>query len=207
MDNVFLELLGYLASVLIVISLLMKSFIRFRFINLIGSLFFVIYSLLYKTYPVALLNSFSVIFNVYFILQFLFRRDYFKMLKCLPDAALFIEFLSFYKNDILKYFPSFFEQKLDDCSCYYILRNMKPSGIFVFRHNDDESADIIIDYVTAEFRDAKIGKFIYKDNLNLFLNLGIKSFNVKNPLKLHLKYLEKMDFKKIDDNIFKKINN
>lgn len=59
------ELLGYLASGFVVISLVMSNIKYLRYLNLLGSVLFVIYGLAITAYPVALMNSFAVAVNVY----------------------------------------------------------------------------------------------------------------------------------------------
>lgn len=65
--HVLLEGLGYLASVLIAISLMMRSIVRLRRINLVGSACFTVYGILIAAYPVAALNFAIALINVYFL--------------------------------------------------------------------------------------------------------------------------------------------
>ena len=63
------ELLGYSASVLVAISLMMQSVVKLRTINLIGAVLFTIYGLLIGAFPVAFLNGFIAVVNVYYLHQ------------------------------------------------------------------------------------------------------------------------------------------
>ena len=63
----YFELLGYSASVLVAISLTMRSLTRLRVINLVGSLLFTIYGFIIGAYPVAVLNAFIVLVNIYYL--------------------------------------------------------------------------------------------------------------------------------------------
>lgn len=63
--NVFVEILGYCASGLVALSFVMKSMRKLRFINIIGSVLFVIYSITIQAWPVALINTFVVGVNIY----------------------------------------------------------------------------------------------------------------------------------------------
>ena len=58
MEFNFIELLGYLATFFVAVSFLFKSIVHLRVVNAIGAILFVIYSLIIKSYPVALLNAF-----------------------------------------------------------------------------------------------------------------------------------------------------
>lgn len=66
MGNInFIELFGYFASIVVAISFLMKSINKLRFVNMIGAMCFVIYSVAIKAWPVALINLFVVFINIY----------------------------------------------------------------------------------------------------------------------------------------------
>lgn len=60
----FVELIGYLASIVILIGFTFKGESKIRTINMIGSLLFIMYGLLIKAYPVALLNALTILVNV-----------------------------------------------------------------------------------------------------------------------------------------------
>ncbi|MBO3445294.1 YgjV family protein [Clostridium sp. CCUG 7971] len=59
------EWIGYGASVLIVISLMMTSIIKLRIINSLGCFLFVIYGMYVKAYPVAISNAVIILINIY----------------------------------------------------------------------------------------------------------------------------------------------
>ena len=60
----FVELIGYFASIVILIGFTFKGESKIRTINMIGSLLFIMYGLLIKAYPVALLNALTILVNV-----------------------------------------------------------------------------------------------------------------------------------------------
>ncbi|WP_042273484.1 YgjV family protein [[Clostridium] dakarense] len=59
------EWIGYAASILIVISLMMTSIIKLRIINSLGCFFFVVYGMYVKAYPVAISNAVIILINIY----------------------------------------------------------------------------------------------------------------------------------------------
>ena len=63
----FLEMVGYTASVLVAISLMMRSLRKLRIINLSGSFLFTVYGFTIGAYPVALLNAFIVLVNLFYL--------------------------------------------------------------------------------------------------------------------------------------------
>lgn len=65
MDFNFIEFLGYMATFFVAASFLFKSIMYLRIVNSIGAILFVIYSVIITAYPVALLNAFLVVVNIY----------------------------------------------------------------------------------------------------------------------------------------------
>ncbi|MAT96842.1 MAG: hypothetical protein CL608_06840 [Anaerolineaceae bacterium] len=63
------ETLGYLASIFVAVSLMMRSLTKLRVINLIGALLFTAYGLIIAAYPVAVVNGFIVLVNLYYLQQ------------------------------------------------------------------------------------------------------------------------------------------
>jgi large-conductance mechanosensitive channel len=70
MENaVIWEWVGYLASVVVAISLMMADIKKLRWWNLIGAGLFVAYGLAIDAIPVALVNFFIVIIDVYYLVK------------------------------------------------------------------------------------------------------------------------------------------
>ncbi len=65
----FIEWIGYLSSVFIVISLLMSDVVKLRILNSIGCLLFVIYGVITGAWPVAVSNGLIVIINLYYLIK------------------------------------------------------------------------------------------------------------------------------------------
>ena len=60
-----IEILCYVATLIVVASFLFKSIVPLRIVNSIGAALFVVYALITHTYPVALLNAFLVVVHIY----------------------------------------------------------------------------------------------------------------------------------------------
>ncbi len=59
------EILGYVATLIVAASFLFKSIVPLRIVNSIGAALFIVYALITQTYPVALLNAFLVVVHIY----------------------------------------------------------------------------------------------------------------------------------------------
>ena len=199
-----LELIGYAASLLIAISLMMKSLIRLRVLNGIGALVFVAYGILIKAYPVAVLNGLIVVIDIYYLVQMLRRKDYFSMMEVSPNSTYLQFFLRFHLNDIRNFFPQFSASELEaDDVCYFILRDTIPAGLVILRPSGSEG-QIKLDYALKDYRDFKIGSFLFDDNADELIERGITSLTAKSDVPIHTHYLHQMDFTQDQDGTFHK---
>jgi len=119
------ELIGYSASLLIAISLIMKSLIRLRIINGIGAFVFVVYGILIKAYPIAILNGLIVIIDSFYLIKMLKRSDYFTLMVVTPSSTYLRFFLDFHNDDIRKFFPRFDYETNPKDLIYFILRRLQ----------------------------------------------------------------------------------
>jgi uncharacterized protein with PQ loop repeat len=70
----FIESVGYLASLIVLLSFLTSSVIRLRVINFTGCVLFVIYGILISAYPIAIINSIIAAIQVIFISKMLKKK-------------------------------------------------------------------------------------------------------------------------------------
>jgi len=64
------EAIGYLASLAVLISFLMKDIVKLRVINLIGCTFFVAYGILLSTsWPIIITNLAIITINLYYLIK------------------------------------------------------------------------------------------------------------------------------------------
>lgn len=64
-----IELLGYLASFMAIISFLMKDVVKLRIINLIACIMFIIYGCLIISIPVVIVNIAVALIQIIFLLK------------------------------------------------------------------------------------------------------------------------------------------
>lgn len=188
------ELIGYLASVLVAISLMMHSVLRLRVINLIGGAVFTVYGLLIGAMPVAFMNFLIVLINIYNLRQMLKTREYFELLEVSPDSRYLQRFLAFYAEDIQHLMPDFAYEPESVDVAFMVLRNMVPAGVFLAKRGVDGTLLVTLDYVIPGYRDLKSARFIYRDNLEYFIKRGIHQVYSLPGSKQHRDYLRRMGF-------------
>jgi hypothetical protein len=197
------ELIGYAASLLIAISLMMKSLIRLRIFNAVGAIVFVIYGLLIRAYPVALLNGLIVIIDIYYLVRMLKRSDYFTLMEVTPDSAYLDFFLNFHKDDISTFFPDFSYDPQPGDMIFFVLRDTIPAGLVILRP-EAEQGRILLDYALNDYRDFKIGAFIFDDNADILLDRGLTCLVTEGKVPVHVKYLRQMHFSQGEDGSFRR---
>lgn len=64
-----IDYLGYIASAIILLSMLMNDMKKFRIVNTIACLSFVVYGVIKKDYPITCLNITVVIVNILYLIK------------------------------------------------------------------------------------------------------------------------------------------
>ncbi|WP_299522332.1 uroporphyrinogen decarboxylase [uncultured Lutibacter sp.] len=64
----YTEWVGYLASVVLIISFMMKNVSTLRIVNSVGALLFVVYGIMLTiSWPIIITNGFILLLNVYYL--------------------------------------------------------------------------------------------------------------------------------------------
>lgn len=193
----WLEWMGYAASLIVLISLLMSSIIKLRFLNLFGSCVFSIYGFLIGALPVGIMNLAIVLINVYYLMRIYHSKEYFKLMSIDGTDPYVKGFLEFYSEEIQKY-TAFHNTGSWDIS-FLILRNMVPAGIFLASAYDAQTLKIDLDFVIPEYRDFKTGAFIYGKQRNHFLERGYSRFICTASNPKYVQYLKRMGFTEVTE--------
>ena len=192
---IWIEILGYSASVLIAVSLMMSKILKLRLINMIGSLTFVIYGIIISAYPVFVVNLFIFFINIYFLLKIIKSKDYFTLLRIQDKNSSFLnKFVNYYDKDIKKVFPDFKIEELENTKILFILRNMIPVGIFISKPIQEDTLEIVIDYIIPDYRDFKNSIFLHSGEIKGYKDEGFKNLVASTKSGLHRKYLLKMGY-------------
>jgi len=189
------SLVGYLASVLLGISLLVNNDLRFRWLNTFGCLTFVVYGALIGAYPIILTNAALFLINVFYLVKIYRTEEEFDLLEFKDNDQIIEKFLQFHQQDIKGYFPTYHHKVNDNDISFVVLRDMVIANIFVATLSADGSAFIRINYTVPKYRDYKVGRFIFEHERKYLQSKGIKKLvyeHVGN--KNHLDFIKKMGF-------------
>ncbi len=195
-----IELIGYLGSILVLISMLMSSVIKLRIINTVGSIIFTFYAFIIQTYPTAILNVILVGVNIYNIIKLLKSTKQYDLVEVKAEESFARYFIEHYKKDIEIYFPDFRNDAFMYDTAYIICCKADPAGILLGKKDGDE-IEISLEYTTPMYRDCSVGKFLYAE----LDKKGINKLIYKTADEKHAEYLKKMGFSKNEEGYIKKI--
>jgi hypothetical protein len=189
------ELVGYAASALIVVSLMMTSLLRLRLVNLVGSLVFAVYAILIGSIPVLITNVAITAINVHQLSRL--RRDssrdaYFEVVDVAPDNPILRRFVEFHAKDIARFQPGFVGVQTDHLT-WMVLRDAVPVGAVAARRTGPGEADLELDYVAPEHRDFRAGSVLFGSS-GAFRTRGLSRLTTSAATDLHRRYLERMGF-------------
>lgn len=198
------ELIGYAASLLVAVSLMMSAIVKLRIVNMIGAIIFTVYGILIDSMPVAAMNAFIVLVNLYHLFNIYRNRTQFELLKLDWSNPVLKKFLNYYRDNIKKHQPGFTDKKLYSFSLM-ILNDMVPVGV-VLGNRENGILHLDLDFVIPSHRDFKAGTFLYQQNSEFFQNEGIQAVQAKSGDTRHNDYLVKMGFSEKENGNYYELN-
>lgn len=186
------EIVGYVASALIVLSLAMTSVVRLRTISLIGSIAFVAYGLLIGSIPIVITNAAIAGLNVWFLRAELGQRRDLGAVPIALDAPFLADFLASHRADIAAHQPGFQGPAVDGVA-FLLTREGLPAGALVGRV---DGSDLILDldYVMEAYRDSRIGQWVYGKGSGPLRALGVTRAVTVPRTPSHLAYVKHVGF-------------
>ena len=187
---------GYLASAFLAYSLIVNNALKFRWLNIFGCVFFIVYGVLITAFPVILANSILLGINIFQLVKLYSVKEKFQFIKIEQGDLLINKFLVFYWKDIRTFFPDFINHDLEpNTFCFVVLRDISIANIFIAKVDNDGIASVIINYTVPQYRDYKVGKFIFDRGKDYLISNNIKKI-VYNKVdnKNHLHFIQVMGF-------------
>ena len=197
MSEIIASLLGYVASLLLAISLLVNNDLKFRWLNTFGCLSFILYAVIINAFPIILTNSILLLINAFYLVRIYRSNENFDLLAFKAGDELINKFLAFHQKDIKAYFPDYDPADETNDINFIVLRDMVIANIFAASLMKDGTAIVKINYTTPKYRDYKIGKFLFHKEKQFLLAHGIRRLVYTHVFnKKHEAYLLKMGFEK-----------
>ena len=190
--NGYIDLLGYVASFIILVSLTMKSIVKLRWINAAGSLLFVAFAVLTRSWPTVVMNVGIIAIDMLFVMSLSRKAGDYRLVKAERGSA-WLEF--FYETNRVEIDGIFGPDAFADAKSFsYFVCNGEIAGLFAWKEISPTECQILIDFVAPRFRDTKIGRYFFDKHISAFREKGYARFLYKDVGPKHWKYLEKIGF-------------
>ncbi|MGE9783702.1 hypothetical protein [Janibacter sp. G368] len=167
MTSTLLEVVGWVGSAVLVVSLLQTNLHRLRWINLLGCLVLIGYNGAVGVWPMVGLNVVLAAINVWYLVRA--HRDRhdgraYEVLEVAADDTYLRHVLRVHAADIERWQPGFVHDPSADDDCYLVLTGDETVGVVVVRPGAKGEARIVLDHVTARYRDRTPGEFVFGED-------------------------------------------
>ena len=199
--NWALDAFGYLATVVVAISLMTRNIVKLRWWNLAGALAFTLYGALIGAWPVFTLNAIISAINLYHLDKLRRTRERFDLLHPVgPESELLNLFLDQTGDDFRAFFPEFTRSEVQGGHIVLVLRDLRVMGLFAYRLDVCDGrrcAHIDADYVTPAYRNYCGGEHAVDDLLPRFRSEGVEALVAESYNPAHDHYLDSMGFRRL----------
>lgn len=198
---VWLEVVGWLGSVLVVLSLTLAGVWRFRVLNLVGALLATGYNAALGIWPFAAMNGAIAVIDLYWLWRLQRERHddaTYEVVEVAPDDAYLAHVLRAHAADIARFYPAFAPDDAAGRHAFLVLRGDETVGVVVVRGHADGVAHIELDYVTPRFRDFTPGEFVYRRS-GVFARHGFRRLVVPRDVVGSQDYYARVGFTATDE--------
>ena len=201
-----IQILGYAASLIVFISLMMKSLAKLRVLNAAGSLLFVVFALATDSLPTAFLNMGIVVIDVFYFIRMTRVKDNFEIMTVQKDNEIVRRFYRTNKKELDALFGEASFVKSEKIALFF--RNDDIAGLLAYSsvvlpQSDssvpESAAEILIDFVVPKYRDFAVGRHFFVKDISFWKEQGYTCLLSSVPDKRHIPYLERLGFERQND--------
>ena len=193
-----LEIIGWVGSALVIVSLTQARVLRFRVLNLAGAGLAVVYNAALAIWPFLAMNLIIAVIDVYWLRRLLAARhdpDAYSVVEVGPRDAYLGHVIGVHLDDIRTFQPTYAAPSADDATrwAFLVQRDAETVGAVIVRDVGDGDAVVELDYVTERFRDCTPGEFVYAHS-GVFAEHGVRRLRVGSELATQADYLRRVGF-------------
>ncbi len=200
--SLVLQIVGYIGSALIAISMMMRSVLRLRLFNLAGAIILTVYALLIAAWPIVVLDGLITIVNSVQIWRLLRERkahSEFDILEVDIDSRYLRQFVIQYRDDI-KAFQPHFEGVVNTARAFFILKDALVAGVVLVRPTAEDPCVgyVELDYILPWHRDLQPARYVYEDT-GLLHWVGFEKVVTRAGSRKHREYLDRVGYRPAGD--------
>lgn len=159
------EAIGWISSAVIVFSMMQQRITRLRLINMVGCVIAVAYNAVLEVWPMVGLNAVLAViqaYNLYILWRDRHDSVTYSVVPVSPSDPIVAHLLLTHREDVREFFPAF--TRTDDADLGFVVMKGDEVVGLVLARRDGSSAELILDYVTAAYRDFTPGEFVFASN-------------------------------------------
>jgi hypothetical protein len=172
-----LDVVGWISSILVVLSLMQARVLRFRWMNLVGAAMATVVNALLGIWPFAAMNGVIAVIDVYWIWRLTRERHdeaVYEVVEVGVADAYLRHVLGVHAQDVAATHPRFSLAGIAEASAappseggvqrsaFLVLRGDETVGMVLVRDAGSGVGEVELDYVTERFRDFTPGEFVYR---------------------------------------------
>ena len=191
----WVEAIGWIGSVLLVVSLLQTRVLRLRVLNTVAALVLVAYNAIIGVWPMVAMNVAIVVINLVFVarLRSASEPTGYTLLEVDPADEYLRHLLRVHENDIRHFNPGFvYDPAARQAHAFLLLRGDETAGV-VLLVGDDAIARLHLDYVLPRYRDFTPAEYLYEGS-GWFAEHGFREVVAPPRLRPDDPYLERLGF-------------
>ncbi|MET0998865.1 MAG: hypothetical protein ABWX73_09145 [Marmoricola sp.] len=191
----WLDLIGWLGSALLIVSVMQARLLRFRVLNLLACVVLTGFNAALAIWPMVAMNLALCLINLWHIRKLVTTRhdeDVYVVLEVGPDDEYLRHVLRVHGADILKFQPDLvWDGAATGRSAFLVQRGDETVGVVLVRDDGDGVARVMLDYVTPRYRDFSPGEFVWRRS-NVLRGRGFT--RVVTPTSMVDAYYERLGF-------------
>jgi hypothetical protein len=191
----WVQVLGYAATGLIVLAVTRTSLLRLRLLGAAGALVFAVYGGLIGSPPVVITNVVIAAIHGWYLRKLARPTELFSVLHVAPDSAYLGYFCRFHREDIEKFMPGWEFDPAEGHIAAFVLRDLVPAGLVMLAPHGDGTLEVTLDYAIPQYRDFKVGAYAFSADSGLFSAAQQRRVWSRPWSDMHARYLRKMGFR------------
>jgi len=159
------EILGWVGSALLIVSLLQSRVLRLRVLNTVAAVALVLFNALIGVWPMVAMNVAIIAINVVQIvrLRTAARAEGYTLLEVDPRDEYLRHVLRVHEGDIRRFYRDFVFDPGQQGTAFLILRGDETAGVVLLQPADEPgTARLLLDYVTPRYRDFTPAEYVYE---------------------------------------------
>lgn len=197
MSSVWWEVVGWVGSGVLVLSLLQSRVLRLRQLNLVASVLLVAYNGVLQIWPMVAMNVAISAINIGHLARLLRGRHdpaVYSVVEVDPGDRYLRHVLDHHRGDIERFTPALaWDPDRPGSLAFLVLRDTEMVGVVLAHEAGDGVAQVELDYVVPRFRNFTPGEFVYRSS-GLFTSRGFHRVVAPRSMRRADRYLHDIGF-------------